>query len=576
MHTEIRDGTLITDLKIDHPLAKKYYSKKIVRLHPDVVTKIGCDVPEFRHLLDHSYHTWEYYKKWSQRREDVSRIKKAKHFSFNHDFKLPPFEHQKQALAFVLHTPSQALFAETGTGKTYVALLASEIRKMRGKVNKVLVISPASILRTGWYEDMKKFTDLKGIIVHPDRWRWSCPECGVSHIRHDKAQKHMDRCGVEGRPDEELMWNDLESVTDKVMCDDYDIYMTSINLAHLYADDFKAAGFDFVILDESTMIKNPSGEWRESIHSIGWKAKYRLAMTGMPVVNELEDIWGQMNFVDHSFDRTIGRFRQKYYWQHPVHHYIKEPKDGAKEKIADIVRPASLRIKKEDCLDLPERTSRIMEVPISDKVRKHYNRFYKELWTRHKGEVVVGHNVFTEILRLHQILNGFWTKPGEDDVIKIDEPRKATFLRDEIMPTVSDKVIVWTWYRYDARQVAKVLNEYNPAIVNGSTKNVEKEVNKFLYDDSSKVMIAHPKSAKFGHTWTVASTTVFYTYSYDYEDFLQARDRNYRIGQDKSVTELILSHGGIEGKILNSIMKKQDFSRDVMQNITRALRNIKL
>ncbi len=539
------------------------------------MSELGEDIPELRQYID-----WEYYQKWAERKQRVPKIKETDRFKFEWDFKMPPFEHQRKALAFILNTPAQALFAETGTGKTYCGLVAAEMRYVKGLANKILVVAPASVLRTGWYEDMLKFTDLKGIIVHRDKWKWYCSECGTRHYRWDSAKKHMKKCGLDGVPDPELMWNEWDSVPDKLHQNemDYQVYITSINLAHLYLEDFLAAGFDMMILDESTMIKNPSGEWTKSMRKLGWSCKYRLAMTGTPITNELEDIWGQMQFVDMPFSPTITQFRSNYYWQHPAHHYIRSPREGAAEKIADICRNSVLRIKKKDCLDLPERTTRVHEVTPSKEVQSQYKQFFNELWTRHKGETVVSYNVFTEILRLHQILNGYWTKPHEDgEVHVIDKvPAKAKYLKDEILPSIKDKVIVWTYYRHDARILKEVLSEYDPAIVNGETKNKDEEIKKFLEAPDCRVMLAHPRSAKFGHTWNVASTTVFYTYGYGVEDYWQARDRNYRIGQDKPVTEIILSCGGIEKEILASIVKKEDFSKKVMENLSPALRRLEL
>ncbi len=89
-------------------------------------------------------------------------------------------------------------------------------------------------------------------------------------------------------------------------------------------------------------------------------------------------------------------------------------------------------------------------------------------------------------------------------------------------------------------------------------------------------MIAHPKSARFGHTWTVADTTIFYTYGYSVEDYWQARDRNHRIGQDRPVNEIFLSYGGIEDVIVNSVLSKEDFSKKMMENFEPNFRLLSL
>jgi len=567
-----RRGIAYFDRYLDHPLMRTVRGKSTMRLHPDIVSEVCEDLPHLKDKLDYPY-----FKRWSERRGEVNRIKTATNFDFDYQFKLPPYKHQQRAISFILNTPAQALFAEPGTGKTYCALVSAEMRLMQGKCEKVLVISPASVLRSGWYKDLKKFTDLKGIVVHRDKWRWFCPECGTRKYHYDKAKKHMLKCGVEGEPDEELLWNQWDKAPEILEnATDYNVYITSIDLVHLYLNDFLLAGFDYVILDESTMIKNPAGKQAKSVIELGHDAKYRLAMTGTPITNELEDIWTQMQFVDMSFQDTIGRFRSKYYWQHPVHHYIKNPKDGAAEEVTSIIQDSVLRIKKQDCLDLPPRTRAIRQVEPSKETRRVYNDFLRDLYARHKGEEVIAFNTFTEILRLHQIINGFWTYPGEPEVHIVEKnPPKIKEVKS-IIESTDRKVIIWIFYRHDARILEESLADYNPAVVNGKTKYVEGEVEKFLEDDTCRVMIAHPKSARYGHTWVVADTTVYYTFGYGVEDYWQSRDRNYRIGQEHSVHEIFLSSGGIEDKILASIMKKEDFSKSVMENFEVMIKQMKL
>lgn len=574
MTFSFEDGFCYTTYNITHPLVESFYSKRRFRLNPEVVTKLCEDIPELRAHLD-----YEFYKLWSEHRLDTPKIKTSNRFLFeNYNFKIEPFDHQKKAISFILHTPAQALFAEPGTGKTFCALVAAEMRLRQGLCKKVLVISPASVMRTGWYADLKKFTDLNGIVVHGDKWKWHCPKCGTRQYRYDKAVKHADKCGVSEREiDPELIWNNWSKAPDILAnVTDYQIYITSINLVHLYLDDFLAAGFDNIILDESTMIKNPSATTSTSIRKLGHTAKYRLAMTGTPVTNELEDIWSQMQFVDMSLDSTISKFRSKYYWQHPANHFIKKPHVDAGQRIADVTRNGVLRIKKSECLDLPPRLRRIREVEPSPSIKKVYKEFYAELYALHKGEEIVAFNTFTEILRLHQIINGYWTRPGEEEVHVIDDcPPKVKEVLD-IVSKAKEKVIIWTFYREDARILKRELEQYNPSVVNGKTKSVEDEVKRFLNDDSCRVMIAHPKSARFGHTWVVADTTIFYTYGYSVEDYWQARDRNHRIGQVHSVNEIFLSSGGIEGEIINAVVKNEDFSKNIMENFDPMMRRFSL
>lgn len=544
------------------PYAKRYRKKLRIPLNPEAVAE-NADV--LKDVLD-----TQFYVDWAERKKLVPQIKAASDIALDLPLKCPPFKHQKRAIAFILNTPSQGLFAEPGTGKTYCALVAAETRIRLGKCKKVLVICPASICRTGWYNDLKKFTDLTGVLVQRGNWRWNCPVCGKRANGLKQAETHKKRCGIT-EVDPELAWNPHKTVAERLSVD-ADVYIASINAVAKYTKEFLAKKFDFVILDESTMIKTPSSKSAAAVLKVGWSAKYRLALTGTPITNELEDIWTQSQFIDLCLDPTITKFQERYYWNHPTIPYIRKVRDGAADEVAEIMQNSVLKISKDECLDLPPRTSIVHEVPPSAEIKKVYKEFCAELFAIHKGEEVVAFNAFTEILRLQQILNGFWTKKDSKEIHIIDPaPPKLKEVK-KIVAQCKNKVIVWARYRHDFRLLQDALADYHPAVCNGE----KREVDKFMEMPECRVMIAHPKSARFGHTWNVADTTIYYTYGYSAEDYWQSRDRNYRIGQDKSVREIILSSGGIEDSILGAVQKKSDFAQEVMSNFQSAMQKLLL
>lgn len=560
---ESRDGYFYSSKPIRHALVKKHRSKWRFPLHPETVLAILEDVPELRSYLD-----YDFYRKWCLSLDNIDRIKNAEKIVFDdHEFIYEPFEHQAKAIRFIRSLPACGLFMETGTGKTFCALVATEMRHNKGIVNKTLAIAPASVLKTGWFDDCKKFTHLRPIIVHPDkRWPYYCDECGKRYYRRTSAEKHLDKTGHKSRPiHKEIEWYEME-MRDRIYAKDYDIFITSPQLARIYEEDFINARFDQVILDESTMIKSPSSKMGDSIKSIGHNAKFRIAMTGTPVTNNLEDIWNQMKFVDMSLEDTVTEFRAKYFWQHPSIHYIRNPHKWAPEKIMGQIENRCIFVKKEDCLDLPDRLQMVREVPIRKKTAQVYNKFKDDLFVRHENKEIEADNLLTEALRLHQIINGFVTNDDGTRHIIDKNPPKAKETK-EIMETIRGKAIIWAYYRHDFWVLENALKKYNPAVLAGKTNNVEEQVDKFKNDDSCRVMIAHPKSAKFGHTWNWATTTIFYSYGYSVEDYWQARDRNYRIGQKEKVTEIFLCSGGIELKILNAIRNNEDFAHDVMSHL---------
>ena len=82
--------------------------------------------------------------------------------------KAAPYDHQKKAFAFAcdkfgvfderLKSRGTALLMEMGTGKTIVSIAVAGCMYQYGKVNRVLVVAPLSILGV-WEEEFEKFAD---------------------------------------------------------------------------------------------------------------------------------------------------------------------------------------------------------------------------------------------------------------------------------------------------------------------------------------------------------------------------------------------------------------------------------
>ena len=71
--------------------------------------------------------------------------------------KLKPFEHQKSTASFLTLHKRAFCFNEQGTGKTASAIWASDYLMKQGKVKRVLVICPLSIMDSAWRTDLFTF-----------------------------------------------------------------------------------------------------------------------------------------------------------------------------------------------------------------------------------------------------------------------------------------------------------------------------------------------------------------------------------------------------------------------------------
>ena len=65
-----------------------------------------------------------------------------------------------------------------------------------------------------------------------------------------------------------------------------------------------------MIIDEAQKIKNPNTETTKAIKSL--KAKYKIALSGTPVENNLSELWSIFDFALPKYLRTLKDFQKNY------------------------------------------------------------------------------------------------------------------------------------------------------------------------------------------------------------------------------------------------------------------------
>jgi SNF2 family DNA or RNA helicase len=127
-----------------------------------------------------------------------------------------PFEHQKKTAGFLTMNKRAFCFNEQGTGKTASAIWAADYLMKLGKVRRVLVICPLSIMDSAWRADLFTFAMHRTV--------------DIAHGAKDKRKKI-----IEGGADFVIInYDGVEIVQDAIA----------------------NGGFDCIIIDEATHYKN--------------------------------------------------------------------------------------------------------------------------------------------------------------------------------------------------------------------------------------------------------------------------------------------------------------------------------
>ena len=94
-------------------------------------------------------------------------------------------------------------------------------------------------------------------------------------------------------------------------------------------------------------------------------------------------------------------------------------------------------------------------------------------------------------------------------------------------------------------------------MITGKVKDRETQKNKFMEDDSCKVIICTIAAAGVGLTLTKADTAIFLDESWTSASNEQASDRIHRIGQNNSVNIITLICKGTIDEFVHRIVKKK-------------------
>lgn len=470
-------------------------------------------------------------------------------------FKNTPMAHQAAYLARFWRDKNAAVFAEMGTGKSYMAINNMAMLYDNGMINGALILAPKGVYRNWLSLELPKHM----------------PE----HVQYNVA-----------------LWSATAKVEEKKALDtlynlDDHLHILVMNTealqypgskAQVFAERFILSHNAMVIVDESTMIKNPKANRTKVVTKIGFHAKYRRILTGSPVTRSPLDLYAQCGFLDHSL---LG-YSSYFAFQMRYAIMVKRKAAGGGrefnqvvgyrhlEELTEKLKKFSFRVTKEECLDLPEKVYAFREVELTEEQERVYKQMKKmALSVLSDGSITSTSTALTQLLRLHQIVCGH-LKTDEGEVKALPSNRIAALM--DCIEETTGKVIIWSNFTSDLEQIYDELSrKYGggcAAKYYGETLGEERQkiVNDFQ-DPSSELrfFIGQARTGGYGLTLTEASTVIYFSNSFDLEKRLQSEDRAHRIGQTKSVTYVdLVARGTIDERIVEALRNKINIASQVM------------
>ena len=471
-----------------------------------------------------------------------------------YEFKTTPYEHQKKALKVSWDADYYALFMEMGTGKTKVAIDNIAVLYERGKIKAALVIAPKGV-----YDNWVK----NEIPTHlPDRierrvLRWT-------PAKTKTYEEELIDFVISKEPPLKIFVMNVEAFSTKRGLEAAE--------AFLYQNPD-----NFVLVDESTTIKNRKAARTKNIMGLRHISKYRRILTGSPITKSPMDLFSQSLFLHakalnhNSFFAFQARYavvRQRTMGHRSFQEIVGYRRlDELSEKLDNF----SYRVLKKDCLDLPEKVFVRREIELTKEQRSAYDQMSKlALAVLNDGELATTASVLTQLMRCQQICCGHLTT---DDGVVQELPNNRLASLMELADEVQGKVIIWATYTHDIKKIADALSDrFGPSSVAtyyGETPQSERQeiVNWFQDPDNPlRFFVGQPKTGGYGITLTAANTVIYYSNSYDLEIRLQSEDRAHRIGQTNKVTYIdLVAPDTVDEKVLQALRDKIILAGEVLR-----------
>lgn len=414
-------------------------------------------------------------------------------------------------LCFLRDRKMGAMLADDmGLGKTLQALCA-----IRGKT---LIVCPTSVLYS-WAEQMKQFRP------------------GLSFSMYYGSTRKLDESSQ--------------------------VVLTSYALLRLDREVLTHTEWGTVVLDEAQTIKNPDSQIAKVVCSL--RADFRLALSGTPLENRLEDLWSQFHFINPGLLGSLSTFQEQFALP------MSGGDEEAAKKLKQRVRPFILRrLKYEVAPELPPKTEKVLYCELSSQEQDVYDSILASTRKEVLAKLGAGGGVFAALellLRLRQACCHMSLVPGQLGA----QSAKIELLLQSLDCSISagHRALVFSqWTSFlDLIEPNLVSRGFTYSRLDGATKNRGQLVEQFQADMGPKIMLISLKAGGVGLTLTAADHIFFMDPWWNPAVEDQAADRSHRIGQFNPVLiHRIVAKGTIEERILDLQKSKLAMAAAVLKD----------
>lgn len=538
-----------------------------------------------------------------------------------YQFKTTPYKHQRKALRKLFANQyGGALLMEPRTGKTKTLIDWASALHLMGKVNKVLIVAPLSVLRV-WEDEFKAHCPVDHLTILWDKEGRKDVALPLRVRRLTIVLVNYEAFGVRDpsggrRGQHRKNQRRLRGPRGK----------TELKNALL-----KWAP-DAMVLDESHKIKSPSAKRTATIRRIAWiehrkpnadgdmrteLVPFRAIATGTAVTKQkrVYDIYSQWKFLnpdrlDEYGVSTFAEFKAEFVREKDMQGYRMWLRNKNEDELRELIHADSFAITRDECFDLPPKMPPvIVRVPLDERTKRLYDELAenmiadieteKERARRAKREglkakregrpksewrvkewKITASIPLVAILRLAQLTSGVAKiedfDTGEERLVRVSR-EKMRICEDLLIDEweADQKVVVAARFRPDLAAVQAIGRKHLKTRrgtapvwrISGGVTPAERQegLKKFAAHDGPGLMVVQPQAASLGIDLRTASTMIWYSLTPSYVDFSQTCDRIAL--SDTSVTYKYLIAEGTYDEELYQILQDDG---EAVRRVTRS------
>lgn len=442
------------------------------------------------------------------------------------------------------------LFLKPGAGKTAITLATLTAKKER---LPALIVAASRICYSVWPNEIRKWADFNHLsftFLHPN-WVGGSTKSGWQMIEALKEHHDIVCINHEG-----LLW----------LCEQI--------------KDWPKLPWKTLVLDESSKFKHAKSNRSAIVQTLAPHFEYVYELTGSPAANSLEALFSQARILDNgaALGPYITHFRREFGWiehktsgKNPRGWDEWTPHPDAMERIVKRLRNLYLRVN--FSFPMPDRTDNTVVVQLPEEAIGLYRQMERDYLIEVEGKTIYAPHGGAAQMKLRQIVSGFvYDEEGEPVLV---HPGKMRALEKLLKVHKGEPVLIAVAFKHEAEAIQKLLLKMYgltiPYMGGGIGPAASDKVIEIWNAGDLPALPIHPASAAHGLNLQFGGATViWYSLTWDAEEYDQMNRRVWRRGQEEDVViHHLITQGTVDERILETLQSRDLQQEKLLENLTR-------